>query len=344
MNRLFIHHPVFRLISPLCSGALVYMLILLVNNNVAQLQQEFLGQELYVCIGLAYLIQEYSRVSLLFFKRLKKPNALISKIILQVVVSILITMVLVTGSMFLYFEWVLGFTPNISELTIFNNIFSLITVIYLSLYLSHQFLYKINTELMTLELSKKEGVEKDFLQFKKGINPTLMYETLEALILLLKKDKDKAELLVDHFSAVYRYILAETSKELVQMDRELEVLDQLLLLFGHLPYRKTGYDKKEVVQAWVVPGSILSFVEQIIRSTIVSKDEELIITILQNSEYIVLKYPYQEKIIDAMDTDVIKDIQDVYRYYSDLEITITSDDLHKTIQIPKLAVDESSYC
>ncbi|GAA4273905.1 histidine kinase [Aquimarina gracilis] len=343
MNRLFIHHPVFRLIGPLCSGTLVYMLILLVNNNVAQLQEEFLGQELYVCIALSYLIQEYSRISLFFFEKLRSPKSLVGKIMLQVVISIMITIILVTVSMFLYFDLVLGFTPNVSELIIFNSIFSLITIIYLSLYLSHQFLHKINTEIITQELSKKQGVEKDFIQFKKGINPILMYETLEALILLMKKDKEKAELLVDHFSAVYRYILAETSKELVSLSRELEVLDQLLLLFGHLPYRKTSCLNKETITTWVVPGSILSFVEQIIRSTIVSKDEELIITILENSQYILLKYPHQEKIIETMDHSAIKDIQDAYRYYSDLETSITVDDAFKIIQIPKLTVDESSY-
>ena len=67
MNKLFIHNPLFRIISPLCSGILIYLLILLINNNVSQLKETFLGQELYVCIGLTYLIQEYSRLSLFFF-------------------------------------------------------------------------------------------------------------------------------------------------------------------------------------------------------------------------------------------------------------------------------------
>ncbi|MEO1629027.1 MAG: histidine kinase, partial [Bacteroidota bacterium] len=61
MKTLFVHHPLFRLLGPTFSGVIVYVLILLINNNVDQLQEEFLGQELYVCIGLSYLIQELSR-------------------------------------------------------------------------------------------------------------------------------------------------------------------------------------------------------------------------------------------------------------------------------------------
>ncbi len=342
MNTLFIHHPIFRIISPLCSGMLVYLLILLVNNNVVQLHEEFLGQELYVCIGLAYLIQEYSRFSLFFFEKLKSPKSLIGKIILQILISVVISILLVSGSMFLYFDLVLGFTPNISELTIFNSIFSIITIIYLSLYLSHQFLHKVNTEIMTKELSLKEGVEQDFLQFKKGINPTLMFETLESLILLMKKDTEKAELLVDHFSALYRYILSETKKELVPIEKELAILDQLLLLFGDLPYRKTRYIKEDSINTMVVPGSILSCIEQIIRSTIVSKELELVVTIFQDSEYILLKYPHQEKISYTLDQNNIKDILDTYRFYTNREILVSKDDVYKIIHIPKLTIDESS--
>ncbi|WP_074409720.1 histidine kinase [Aquimarina megaterium] len=342
MNKLFIHHPIFRIISPLCSGALVYLLILLVNNNVTQLQEEFLGQELYVCIGLAYLIQEYSRISLFFFEKLKFPNSLVGKIMLQIIISVITSILLVSGSMFLYFDLVLGFTPNSSELIIFNSIFSVITIIYLSLYLSHQFLHKINTEIMTEELSLKEGVEQDFIQFKKGINPTLMFETLESLILVMKKDTDKAEFLVDHFSAVYRYILSKTIKELVPINEELDALDQLLLLFEYLPYRKTKFIKEESIHTLVVPGSLLSCAEQIIRSTIVSRETELVVTMTQDPKYVLLKYPHQEKISYTMDCNSIKDILDMYRFYTDIPITVTKDDIYTIIYIPKLTIDESS--
>jgi len=43
MRKLFIHHPLFRLLSPLFSGILVYLLLLLINNNIGQLQEAFLS-------------------------------------------------------------------------------------------------------------------------------------------------------------------------------------------------------------------------------------------------------------------------------------------------------------
>ena len=68
MNKLFIHTPVFRFLSPIFSGIVGYLLILLINNNIGQLQEEFLSQELYVCIALSYIVHEFSRFLLWVFR------------------------------------------------------------------------------------------------------------------------------------------------------------------------------------------------------------------------------------------------------------------------------------
>ena len=91
MRKLFIHHPLFRLLSPIFSGVVVYLLILLLNNNVEQLQEQFFGEELYICIGLSYLIQEFSRLLLILFKKLPQVKSTFIQLIFQVA-DFLITM------------------------------------------------------------------------------------------------------------------------------------------------------------------------------------------------------------------------------------------------------------
>ena len=76
MKRLFVHNPLFRILSPVFSGAIVYLLILLINNNVEQLQEQFLGNELYLCIGLSFFIHEFSRLLLLLFNKLPNQDSL----------------------------------------------------------------------------------------------------------------------------------------------------------------------------------------------------------------------------------------------------------------------------
>ncbi len=343
MNKLFIHHPLFRMISPLCSGTLIYMLILLINNNVSQLKDTFLGQELYVCIGLAYLIQEYSRVSLSFFRNIKESVPFLFKIVFQAILSVIVCIAIVSTAMYVYYKVVLGFTPNVSDFVVINSIFSVFTLVYLVLYISHQFLYKVNTEKIDQELLNKEAIEKDFFQFKKGINPNLLFESLESLLVIMKKDVEKAELLLDHFSSVYRYILTKKTQELIAFNEEVKVLNEFLLLFKELPYRAIKLTGNTTINTLVIPGSIIAIIEEIIRSTIVSTEITLTIELVEEESSFLIKYQPEEKLINALDLSKINDIKKTYSIYTIDDITIKQDTIYKTIKIPKLSLNESSH-
>ncbi len=343
MKKLFVHQPLFRLLSPLFSGTLVYLLILLINNNIAQLQDSFLGQELYVCIGLAYLIQEYARLSLLGFEKLSWPKSFALRLILQIVISIIIGMILVSMAMYVYFTNVLGYVPNSRELWIFNSIFSIITLIYLVLYLSHQFLYKVNTNRLAKEILAKEEVETDFTNFKKGVNPELLFECLESLIVLMKRDPERAENLSDKFSSVYRYVLAKKNREIVSFSEELKVLGELIQLFAHLPYRKVKLAKVEVSETSIVPGSVLAIVERIIKSTIPSDKEFLDLRFTESGESIFIQYEPEETLRGKLEDEQLEDISRNYGFYSVRSVLVYMKGRQKTVQLPKLNLHESSH-
>ena len=343
MKKLFIHNALFRLLSPLFSGTLVYLLILLINNNIGQLQEAFLGQELYVCIGLAYLIQEYARLSLLIFEKIKKPTSLLFRFVLQLLTSVGVCIALVSLAMYLYFYFILGYSPNNRELLIFNSIFAVITLIYVVLYTSHQFLYKVNTERLARELAAKEGIEADFREFKRGINPELLFESLEALLVLMKKQPEKAEQLSDEFSTVYRYLLSKRMRELVPLETELNALKSLADLLNYLPYRKMKLIVGEKLETWVVPGSLLFLAERIIRSTIPSKEEEIQLNILENNEQILIKYEPEETLRGSLGIENLEDIALNYSFYSNHPIRLFEEPPYKIIELPKLSLNESSH-
>ena len=343
MKKLFVHHPLFRFLSPLFNGILVYMLILLINNNIGQLQEAFLGQELYVCIVLAYLIQEYARLSLLWFAKVSRPKSFLWKLVLQLLSSVFIGIGLVSGTMYLYFHYVLGYSPNGLELLIFNSIFSLISIIYLVLFLSHQFLYKVNRLRISREIEAKEEVEANFHRFKKGVNPELLFESLESILVLMKKNPETAERLSDHFSNVYRYRLSKRNRELVPFYKELEVLKELLHLFAHLPYRKVSLVSDVIPKTFVIPGSVLTVVERIIRSTIASEETHLTLNILEEDEAILLRYLPEEVLRGDFETEQLRDIANSYQFYSDKPVTVIVKNAHKIIELPKLKLDESSH-
>lgn len=342
MKKLFVHHPLFRLLSPLFSGTLVYLLILLVNNNIGQLQEAFLGEELYVCIVLAYLIQEYSRLSLVLFERLKLPISYFWKLMAQIASTLVFGIVLVTGAMYAYFKMILAYTPNAKELVIFNSIFSVITLIYLVLYVSHEFLYKVNTERVAKEIQEKQRVEENFLEFKRGVNPELLFESLETLLVVMKRDAEEAEQLSDHFSSVYRYILGKKNRELVRLSEEIDVLQELLQLLSCLPYRKITLNTLMEGETWVVPGSLLTIVERIMRSTIPNPSDQLTLGLTDTLEVLRLQYQPEEVLRMQFTTEALDDISRNYRFYSDRSVRIVEEPPYKIVEIPKLSFDESS--
>ncbi len=342
-TRLFVHHPLFRLFSPLFGGTLVYLLILLINNSISAVQETFLGQELYVCIGLTYVTQESSRFSLLLFQRLHRPKSFFLRVFLQVISSIALTVLLVSLAMYLYFKYVLLYTPNFRELYIFNSIFSFITVLYVVVYLGHYFLYRRNTQKIEKEAAAKRAIETDFNLFKKGINPALLFESLEAMLVVMKKDPMKAEELSDSFSSIYRYILSKKMREVVPISEEMDVLHELIRLFNHLPFRNVQLGKVAYTTAWIVPTSLLTLVEAIVRTTIASESQAITITIIEENGRVTVQYSPEERLQQKLDLNSIAHLVDSYRFYASESITLHEDGPEKIIQLPKLHYHESSH-
>ncbi|CAL2091723.1 histidine kinase [Tenacibaculum sp. 190524A02b] len=336
MKKLFIHQPLFRLLSPVISGVVVYLLLLLVNNNVAQLQEEFLSQELYVCIGLSYIIQELSRVLLILFKKLNNIKSTLILLLTQVLVAILLCICIVTVCITIYYKKILGFSPNMEELWLFNSIFCSMTLIYILLFISHQYLHTVNTKKLTKEQEYRQYIEEEFKEFKQGINPELLFESLENLLVLIQNDKDITDDFIDYLATIYRYILSSKEKQLVLAEEELNTVEVLVSLFNYLPYRNVKLINNLKSSFYVVPRSILFIVEQIIRTTIISSKLELEIVLNESKKEFMISYLTNDKLTTPFNEENLKEIKRVYSVYNENELIISTTDINRILTIPKL--------
>jgi hypothetical protein len=338
MKKLFVHQPLFRLLSPLFCGVIVYLLILLLNNNIEQIQEGFFNEELYFCIGLSYLIQEFSRVLLLLFKKVFPEKLSILQILLQVILSMLLRVLLSTVAINLYFDYVLGFAVTLEEIYIFNSIFCTITFIYILLYISHQYLFKINNDKLEQEELIKQNIEDEFKQFKKGINPDLLFESLESLLILIKKDKEKSDDFIDHLASIYRYILSGKEKQLVSFSEEFLVVNELIQLFNYLPYRNITVSNNCKNSFLVVPGSLLYIVEQIVKTSIISSDISLDIKLNESESIFEINYLKNDRSTEHFSHKKLNEIVRSYAIYSTQKIEILELENTRKIIIPKLQI------
>lgn len=338
MNKLFIHTPVFRFLSPVFSGIVAYLLILLINNNIVQLQEQFLGQELYVCITLSYIVHEFSRFLLWLFKFIPNLLGTAFTLLIQILFSIVLSVVIITLIFSVYYKYVSGYAPSTEELLTFNSIYCSIPIVYVFLNLSHQYLFKINTQKLENELLIKENIEEDFKQFKREINPNLLFESFEVLLVLIKEDKELVDEFIDNLATIYRYILASKKNQLIAINDELEIVDELIKLYNHLPYRKIKVNSNNSFDFLIVPGTLLYIVEQIIKTTIISTKIDLEIDLSFQNEKLLISYIKEDRIIDSFGKENLNDISRVYSIYSSEKVQVLEEDRHRIISIPMLKI------
>lgn len=338
MKKLFLHNPYFRLIGPVFSGILVYLLILLINNNVEQLESNFISQELFFCIFLAYIIQEGSRILLSRNTEHKKTTPTTKSVIIEIVILLIFAFFLVTASVLGYYQYVLGYSPSAGELVMFNSIFGAVTIIYILLFISHDYLIRTHQKKLEQEKENKEILEAEFQHFRSGINPDLLFDSFNALITLVHSDQKKANQLIDRLAHVYRYILAPKIDEFVDLHTEIQPLRQFVDLFSALPYRSVQLKMEPGISGKIIPGTLLHIVEKIIRSTIPSQDQHLTIEIKDDMEYLTLSYQDQQKVEMPLNEKALYDISQSYALYSATPLYLDSNGKSCEIGIPKISI------
>ena len=162
------------------------------------------------------------------------------------------------------------------------------------------------------------------------------------MIVLIRQESDKVDNLIDHMALVYRYILSKKSKQLVLINEELLVVDELVQLFNYLPFRNVMLNNQVNSSFLVVPGSLLSLVESIIRSTINNTEQPLSIHLDEDENHLIFNYLKNDKIVSGFKKEAMSDIDYRYAIYSKDNVLIEESQNNRTIKIPKLLTKSNS--
>ncbi|MEM1408563.1 MAG: histidine kinase [Bacteroidota bacterium] len=342
MRKIFIHNPFFRLITPVFYGVLVYVLILLINNNLEQLGSTFMNQEVYICIVLVYTLSETLRWNAIFNERFFKNN-IQSQILWQLLTGIGLSLLVVTIIISAYFKWVYDFSIAESQLIIFNAIYAVSSLLYNLMYFSNVYIEKQNTQLLESENLRTEALESELLQFKNEVNPQLLYESLETLITLIHRNVEEGEDYIDHLSSVYRYILSHRKVELSTLEQEVNAAKNVVHLLNYQFAGRIKLESKISVthsDTPIVPGTFPNLIEMIVRSNIINEYQPLEITIQPDesqTDYLVVQYHLNEKLIkDDRTTATFESIQKSYSFFSDKPVVSVKAYDFAYIKIPLL--------
>ena len=330
MKKFFLDKIAFRIFNPVIVGTILYALILTLFNDISILFEAFLSKELFFCIALTYITQE---ISLGIFKAAHKLEI---KNILLILIAIAVVASVVSFLLNLYYRQFNGYSPARFEYIIFIAVFSLLSLFLISLKISFNYLNKRNQDHLAQENLLKEDIERDFRQFKNGINPKLLFSSLESLIILSKNNIEEADKLIDQLSTVYRYILSKRKRELIECSEEINIARELIKLFNHLPYATIEFECEEEVDTLIVPGALLFLIELIIKKSIKTKLSTTKIVLREEENEIILSFVYSAKLGDELTSLDFKMINASYQFYSDQSIQLEKSIDNNYISIPKL--------
>ncbi|HEY5824499.1 MAG TPA: histidine kinase [Cyclobacteriaceae bacterium] len=347
MKSIFINSALFRICSAPIFGVLVYLIILLINNTVEGINKIFSNEELYVCIALSFVLLESMRLAIRLIDRVESKFSFERRIIIQLIITMLTGLTLVAVVISLYFRWAFGFSITSHQLNTFLGIFSVAGLLYNLLYFSHVYLLRENRMRIEQEKKMQEKVEADFLSFKNEINPDLLYESLENLILTLHHNADQAEEQIDYLAGIYRYSLVNRDKELIAIDEELRATENLMSLLNYKYQKQLNLvvDIPKQHEIHLIPGSLLITIDSIVRNTLISSKSPLVVRLYleEDDDYIVLQHSLNDRLQQHSESlNAFSRLQRSYSFFSEKPFVQVKAGKENYIKFPLVRINDQT--
>lgn len=339
MVKNIIHNAVFRIFTPIFYGVAMYILILLIFDSIQQLSDNFFSIEVILCVVITYLIFESLRMySVLVEKRCPTNCRVTYRLLVHIGGSVGLSFFITSVIISFYFSKLVGFNSFGTELTVFNSIFVLTGVLYNMIYFSFFYLNRMNVSELEQEEILRTNIEIELNTYKNKINPDFLYDSLETLIGLSKKDVDKADQFILKLSDVYRNILSIKNTELVELHEEIKISETLVEIVnykydGNL---KFNYAKKlNEISSKIIFGTLVVVLEDIMNRSIINKIQPLLIKLEHSNANIQISHTVQNKLVQGFSKKTeLNHLKKAYLHYSENTISIDEIENERVYTIP----------
>lgn len=197
------------------------------------------------------------------------------------------------------------------------------------------------SDLVKVERSEKLKVQAQLDALKSQIDPHFIFNSLNTLSYLISQDKEKAKLFNDTLAKVYRYILLNKEKDLVQLREEIEFASNYFYLLK-IRYQ-TGLsmvikmDNVSVENYLIPPLSLQALIENAIKHNHFSESNMLNIEITISADQIKVVNPKNVKKFDIQSSKIgLSNLNERYSLIVNKNITIEQTADQFTVLLPIL--------
>ena len=220
-------------------------------------------------------------------------------------------------------------------------IFGLVITLIVSLIFHTIYFYKALTEKKVKEqqiVAKTETAKYESL--KSQIDPHFLFNSLNVLTSLIGENPQQAEKFTTKLSKVYRYVLEQKSKDLIDLDEELKFarayMELLKMRFEdavkfEIPEKSSNQEFK------IIPLSLQLLLENAIKHNVVSETNPLTVVIKEENGYLTITNNYNPKDVLEKGTKVgLKNIVERYNLLTLKKVFIEKDTLDFMVKLPLL--------
>lgn len=179
-----------------------------------------------------------------------------------------------------------------------------------------------------------------FDALKNQLDPHFLFNSLNVLSALIDENPDLAQKFTSRLSKVYRYVLEQKNKELVNLEEELRFAKTYMDLLKMRFEDAIIFDFPEQLknpEAKVVPLSLQLLLENTIKHNTVTSEKPLRIIISEEGKSLLVKNNLQPKEILKRGSGVgLANIQQRYQLLTDRKIEITTNNQFFSVKLPLL--------
>lgn len=282
----------------------------------------------------------------LFVKHLGSTKNKIKILVLFFAAAAVITTVFTSAVVFLV-SMVLhkhSFTETIMPLKL-NLIYAwLANLLFHLLHAIRFYFNEYKTKLLEAEELKRMTAQAELQLVKSQINPHFLFNNLNVLSALVMKNNNEANRFIEEFSKVFRYILNNHDKELVDVRTELNYVKPYIFLLEkrfaeglhievNIPQEKENF--------YIIPASLQMLIENAIKHNVVSKSRPLHIDVHVNgNNTIIVSNNFQPReSVDGSTKIGLKNIIKRYLLVSGRKVEVYKDEAEFTVTLPLLTLN-----
>jgi sensor histidine kinase YesM len=236
---------------------------------------------------------------------------------------------------------------HLSTLFLFFGILFFVNIfVHLMLYFVISLDAKTALELENAQLRMK-NMESTYLQLKQQISPHFLFNALNTLKSLIRKQPEDAEIYLKRLSDFLRTSVTSNDDKLIKLSSELKFCADYLELqkvrFGDA--LQFSFNIPEEVQSDFVPGfSIQQLLENAIKHNMFTIERPLFIELKYVDGYLIVSNNKQKRtIVRETSGTGLMNLAERYKIISGDEIIIREDDEHFSVSIKILSHENSHY-